>query len=168
VDLCGGELAYAAGLHPTTLRNAKLVCSRIPVSCRRDELSWSHHCEIGKTFTAANDITHWLQVAVEEKLTRTELRQRIRMQRASPALAAPDGSPLDTEHFSLLRELRAIDRHLQKSRPLWEQWSGQSCRLAQAELESLAAFVQAIQDKAGASGSRDVGRTAKCVLAEAS
>lgn len=138
------------------------------MSCRRDELSWSHHCEIGKTFTAANDITHWLQVAVEEKLTRTELRQRIRMQRASPALAAPDGSPLDTEHFSLLRELRAIDRHLQKSRPLWEQWSGQSCRLAQAELESLAAFVQAIQDKAGASGSRDVGRTAKCVLAEAS
>src|SRR5580693_5831820 len=39
------EYARAAGLAPGTLRDAKLVCSRIPVSCRRDTLSWSHHCE---------------------------------------------------------------------------------------------------------------------------
>jgi hypothetical protein len=144
------ELATAAGLHPTTLRNAKLVCSRIPVSCRRDELSWAHHCEVGKAFTAAQDITYWLQVAVEEDLTRMELRQRIRMQRKSPELAIPDTGHLDTEHFRLLRELRAMDRHLQKNRPHWEQWSAQSCRLAQEELRSLTAFLQSIQARAKA------------------
>jgi len=108
------ELATAAGLHPTTLRNAKLVCSRIPVSCRARRVIVVHHCEVGKAFTAAPDIIHWLQVAVEEKLKRTELRQRIRMQRKSPELGTPEAGHLDTEHFSLLRELRAMDRHIQK------------------------------------------------------
>ena len=143
------ELARAAGLHATTLRNAKLVCGRIPLSCRRDELSWSHHCEIGKAFGTANEIIHWLKIAAEEKLTRMELRRIIREQRKSPELTSAKMGPFEAEPFLLLRELRALDRHIQKSRTLWEQWPAQNCRLARKELGALVAFVQAIQEKAG-------------------
>ena len=37
------ECAAATGINPGTLRNAKMVCVRIPVSCRHDALSWTHH-----------------------------------------------------------------------------------------------------------------------------
>ena len=44
------ECAAATGINPGTLRNAKMVCLRIPVSCRHDALSWTHHCEVGLAF----------------------------------------------------------------------------------------------------------------------
>ena len=52
------ECAHAAGLDPGTLRNAKMVCSRIPMSRRHDALSWSHHCEVGLAFRDPATIEH--------------------------------------------------------------------------------------------------------------
>ena len=48
--------AEAVGLDAGTLRNAKMVCRRIPVSCRHDTLSWSHHCEVAIAFVAPEEI----------------------------------------------------------------------------------------------------------------
>lgn len=143
------ELAQAAGLHPTTLRNAKLVCSRIPVSCRRDGLSWSHHCEIGKAFTDAQDIMHWLKVAAEESLCRTALRDKIRDHRKKPELATTATTLLATENFALLRELRAAERLLEREQAVWKVWSPETCRLALTELSSLVHFLDAIRNHAG-------------------
>ncbi len=50
------ECAAATGINPGTLRNAKMVCLRIPVSCRRDTLSWTHHCEVGIAFANPQEI----------------------------------------------------------------------------------------------------------------
>jgi hypothetical protein len=149
------EYARAAGLHPTTLRNAKLVCSRIPMSCRRDDLSWSHHVEIGKAFASAPDIAQWLKAAAKEGLTRAELRQRIRDSRKKPEFASTAAHPAEIAQFQLLRELRGIDRLLQKSRPIWAPWPANNCKRAQMELGSLVEFIRMIGDKAG-SGERVV------------
>ena len=65
IATCAGE----AGLEPGTLRNAKMVCSRIPVSCRHDALSWTHHCEVGLAFADPAEIEQWLALAEREKLS---------------------------------------------------------------------------------------------------
>ena len=57
------ECAAATGINPGTLRNAKMICLRIPVSCRRDTLSWTHHCEVGIAFADPQEIERWLAVA---------------------------------------------------------------------------------------------------------
>jgi hypothetical protein len=143
------ELARAAGFHATTLRNAKLVCGRIPPSCRRDGMPWSHLCEIGKTFSAPHEIVHWLKIIAEQKLSRAVLRRMIREHRKSPELTTAKMGPFENEPFPLMRELRALDRQIQKNRSLWEQWPAHKWRLAGEELGVLVAFVQAIQDRAG-------------------
>ena len=63
------EYAKAAGLDPGTLRSAKLVCSRIPLLCRHNTLSWSHHCEVGKAFKTPAEIKTWLDTAAREGLS---------------------------------------------------------------------------------------------------
>ena len=63
------EYAKAAGLDPGTLRSAKLVCSRIPLLCRHNTLSWSHHCEVGKAFKTPVEIKTWLDIAAREGLS---------------------------------------------------------------------------------------------------
>ncbi|MBI2515995.1 MAG: hypothetical protein HYV95_03690 [Opitutae bacterium] len=149
------EYARAAGLHPTTLRNAKLVCARIPVSCRRDALSWAHHCEIGKAFRDAPEIANWLDLSAKENLSRTELRQRIREQQRRPEYSSARGNPLETDSFGMLRDLRALDRQISNRRSTWVTWSPSACRLALTEMRELVTFLQTIQAKAVASQSNE-------------
>lgn len=144
------EIARAAGMHPTTVRNAKLVCSRIPLSRRRDTLSWSHHCEVGKAFRDLDAICKWLEIAETEKLTRTQLRQRIRAARrisSAPAHAAEHAAP-----FALLRELRAVDRLLRRGSPAWQTWSPQACRRALEEVAALDGFLAELRTRAAKNG----------------
>ena len=125
------ECAAATGINPGTLRNAKMVCLRIPVSCRRDTLSWTHHCEVGIAFANPQEIERWLAVAEAEGLSAMALRRRIRSHVASlheQRGASPDESAI-TE-FQLMRELRAGDRFLDRHRAAWRQWSPTAAQFA--------------------------------------
>jgi hypothetical protein len=141
--------AYEAGLEPGTLRNAKMVCSRIPVSCRHDGLTWSHHCEVGLAFDDPAEIERWLALAEREKLSTRDLRRRIRSQIGSrgenPAAPADLGS---VEAFQLLRELRAACRTLDLRRAVWRRWSPATARLALRETTQLADFVDHLRTRA--------------------
>lgn len=135
------EYANAAGLSPGTLRDAKLVCSRIPFASRREELSWSHHCEIGKAFALLPEIERWLAVAVTEKLSTAALRKRIRAE-VSQSRATPN--TVDVPTFRLLRELRALDRLLNSNRKLWKEWTSDARHCARGELNALMEFAAAL------------------------
>ncbi len=106
------ECAEAAGLDAGTLRNAKLVCVRIPVSCRHDALSWTHHCEVGLAFVEPTEIERWLVLAEAEKLSTAELRRRIRAHLAGRTGETPAASADAVATFRLMRELRAAGRML--------------------------------------------------------
>lgn len=141
------EYAKAAGLSPGTLRDAKLVCSRIPVSCRHDTLSWSNHVEIGKAFKDLETIKEWLQIAVSEKLSRAELRSRIREHVADSTSAKSVRSDIDVavEPFALLRELRASGRLVWTQKGIWAGWTPDACRLALSEVTPLADFIDQLR-----------------------
>ena len=142
ITTCAG----AAGLEPGTLRNAKMVCSRIPVSCRHDALSWTHHCEVGLAFADPGEIERWLSIAETERLSTSELRRRIRAHIASghrnTAFATPLGS---VETFALMRELRATCRTLGQQHTLWHHWSPATAQSALLELQALTDFVDELR-----------------------
>ena len=141
------ELAKIAGLSPATLRNAKLVCSRIPLSCRRDALPWAHHCEIGKAFERTDEILHWLDLAVAERLSKAQLRKRIREHKRNRRGGAIHEPALDSATFSFLRGLRATDRLVSNQQEVWSRWTPETCRAALQEIENLASFVGTVVGK---------------------
>lgn len=143
------ECAVATGINPGTLRNAKMVCLRIPVSCRRDTLSWTHHCEVGIAFADPQEIERWLAVAEAEGLSAMALRRRIRSHVAS--LHEQRGAGLDAASitaFQLMRELRAGDRMLDRHRAAWREWSPGAAQLALQELRAVTDFVDAMRARA--------------------
>jgi hypothetical protein len=140
------EYAKAAGLDPGTLRSAKLVCSRIPLLCRHNTLSWSHHCEVGKAFKTPDEIKTWLATAAREGLSVRELRKRIRQHLAGPT--KPDGGPAPAgaaAPFALLRELRAVGRFVENHPEVWREWSPATCELALSEMQPIVDFIAEIR-----------------------
>ena len=146
------EYARAAGLAPGTLRDAKLVCSRIQVSCRHDALSWSHHCEVGKAFKEPKEIERWLKIAEKGGHSKAELRWMIRTHLAegAPGMQKPRHDQTTIEAFAVLRELKAVGRFLGNHAGSWTEWSPSACEFALVEIEPVARFVA--QLKAGAQG----------------
>jgi hypothetical protein len=153
---CAGE----AGLEPGTLRNAKMICSRIPLSCRHDALSWTHHCEVGLAFANPNEIEWWLALAEAEKLSTAALRKRIRVHIARRHRSgAVVGALRSVETFQMMRELRAACRVVVQHRNLCRNWSPATARAALEEIQSLTDFVDAVRARALGSSSpppRDV------------
>jgi len=144
------EYATAAGLEPGTLRMAKLVCLRIPVSSRLDTLSWAHHWEIGAAFRDPGDIKRWLERAARGGYSKAELRKLIRAHlAASRASAKAEESPRAS--FVLMRELRAMERFLGSHPKVWKQWSPTTCRQALGEIEAVVGLVEALKERAGVS-----------------
>jgi hypothetical protein len=155
--LAYGELRYrgqiaacaeAAGLDAGTLRNAKMVCGRIPVSCRHDALSWTHHCEVGLTVADPQEIERWLALAEAEKLSTAELRKRIRARLAGRMGGRPVASADSVVPFRLMRELRAVGRMLSHQPGFGWHWSPATAQLALAELQPLAEFIDALRVRA--------------------
>ena len=143
------ECAAATGINPGTLRNAKMVCLRIPVSCRRDTLSWTHHCEVGIAFAEPQEIGRWLEVAELEGLSAMALRRRIRSHVASlheQRGASPGESAITA--FQLMRELRAGDRFLDQHRAAWRQWTPSAAQFALQELRAVTDFVDTLRARA--------------------
>ena len=141
--------ASEAGLEPGTLRNAKMVCSRIPVSCRHDSLNWTHHCEVALAFANPTEIEQWLALAEREKLSTGDLRKRIRAhlagrrQNQGPAVLSES-----VEAFELLRELRAACRTLDQRRDVWRRWPPNTAQMALQEAKPLADFVDRLRARA--------------------
>ena len=151
IATCAGE----AGLEPGTLRNAKMVCSRIPASCRHDGLSWTHHCEVALAFANPAEIEQWLTLAEKDRLSTRDLRKRIREYAAGrhqgQRAAVPGKS---VEAFELLRELRAACRMLEQRRNAWRRWPPKTAGIALREAQPLANFVDGLRARAleGAAG----------------
>lgn len=143
------EYAELAGLDPGTLRNAKLVCSRIEVSWRHDTLTWAHLCEVGFAFDVPNDIRYWLDRAVKENLSSRELRRKIRQHLAKPPPDKTPGGAVAVAPFTFLRELRAVGRFVQKHPDVWTEWPPDTCRLALHELAPVVEFLDTIRTRAG-------------------
>lgn len=143
------ECAAATGLDPGTLRNAKMVCSRIPLSCRHDSLSWSHHCEVGMVIADRGEIERWLTLAETEGLSTSALRRRVRLSAAAAGRAAPDrASDSSVAAFRLMRELRAVSRSIARERHAWLRWSPGAAELALDELRPIADFIDAVRARA--------------------
>ena len=143
------ECAEAAGLDAGTLRNAKMVCTRIPVSWRHDALSWTHHCEVGLAFSDRAEIERWLVVAETERLSTSALRRRVRLHVACRGGVAPKrATDSSVAAFRLMRELRAVGRSLARERHSWRRWSPGAARLALEELRSITGFVDDVRARA--------------------
>ena len=141
------ECAEAAGFDPGTLRNAKMVCTRIPVSWRHDALTWTHHCEVGLAFSDRAEIELWLSIAEAEGLSTSELRCRIRASLASVYGRQPPNATVGTAvmAFRLMRELRAANRSLARTRDFWRRWPPPAANLALQDLTYLTEFVDAMR-----------------------
>jgi hypothetical protein len=136
------DYAEAAGLAAGTLRDAKMVCLRIPLSCRRDTLSWAHHVEIGKAYTDLVQINAWLDRAEREKLSRKNLRQLICLGKSKKHQApSPSAQNHSVNAFALLRELRASVRQIMSQSDLWRSWSPATCQSILNDIGPLAHFI---------------------------
>lgn len=119
------DYAQAAGVSLGTLRNAKMVCRRIPLSCRHDNLSWSHHCEVALRFEAINDIRHWLNLAVENRWSKQKLRVEIRHHLAESKIV--EISKEETTITTLLRNVQGISRTVKQTQNSWMEWTPRAC-----------------------------------------
>lgn len=141
------ECAEAAGFDPGTLRNAKMVCSRIPLSWRHDALTWTHHCEVALVFSDQAQIELWLSIAEVEGLSTSELRRRIRTcaayvhRRQSPEAARETS----VAAFRLMRELRAASRSLARTCDFWRRWPPTAANVALQDLNYLAEFIDVMR-----------------------
>lgn len=143
------ECAEAAGFDAGTLRNAKMVCARIPVSCRHDALTWTHHCEVGLAFADAAEIERWLSIAEAERLSTSALRGRVRAHIAATHRdARRQVGGASVAAFRLMRELRVATRSLARERHVWQQWSPGAALLALQELRPLTDFIDAVRARA--------------------
>jgi len=94
-------------------------------------------------FSDAREIEEWLTLAEREGLSTSELRRRIRSHQASVVTEA-----LSTAPYSVLRELRAACRVVERERHLWRSWSPGASRAALVELQPLVALVSALRARA--------------------
>lgn len=83
IEMRHGDLVAQAselsGLAPSTIENGMSIVNKVPKSRRRAGVHFSTHAEV--TRLAPNDQRHWLKVAEEERLTRDELRARIKAEK---------------------------------------------------------------------------------------
>lgn len=86
-------IATEIGCSEQTLRNAKCVCAALPLSRRRDKLTFSHAVEIvGRA--EPKDFDKWIALVVESGLSTKALREKLRKTTAAYAPEANDqGTP---------------------------------------------------------------------------
>jgi signal transduction histidine kinase len=85
--------ARITGYDTQTLMNMAYTASRVEISRRRENLSWSHHAEIAAL--EPEDQDRWLERAERERLSVRSLREELRRERRaatarSSAAAEPD------------------------------------------------------------------------------
>lgn len=75
------EAARVTGYDVASLRNMAWVASRFDLSLRSDRLSWSHHVLLAPL--EEREQRHWLEKALEERLSVSDLRLELRARRHS-------------------------------------------------------------------------------------
>ena len=95
-----GQIAEATGLAPSSIENITSIGRRVPPSIRRPNLSFSVQGEVA-SLTPLEQIK-WLDVAENERLTKAELRSRIR------ASKAPEGEDILTPALGLREAATAV------------------------------------------------------------
>jgi hypothetical protein len=70
------QVADATGLAPQTIENVISIGKRVPPERRVDGVTFSVHAEVAALPPA--DQVRWLKVAKEERLTKVELRAKIK------------------------------------------------------------------------------------------
>lgn len=79
--------AKITGYDPQTLMNMAYTASRVEISRRRENLSWSHHVEVAALEPA--DQERWLERAEQERLSVHSLREELRRERRETASHGP-------------------------------------------------------------------------------
>ncbi|MGH2974663.1 MAG: hypothetical protein ACRDLL_07340 [Solirubrobacterales bacterium] len=77
------EAARITGYDVASLRNMSWVASQFDLSLRSDKLTWSHHVLLAPL--EADEKRHWLDRAVEERLSVADLRIELRGRRQGGA-----------------------------------------------------------------------------------
>lgn len=70
------EAARITGYDVQSLRNIAYVAGRVEVSRRRDNLTWSHHAEVGALGPEEQD--KWLDLAASQRMSVADLRIELR------------------------------------------------------------------------------------------
>lgn len=73
------QAAEATGLQPQTIENGISIARKIPRNRRRAGVFFSTHAEVAALAPA--DQRRWLKIAFDERLTKAELRARIRAEK---------------------------------------------------------------------------------------
>ncbi len=73
------QAAELSGLQPQTIENTMSIARKVPKSRRRAGVHFSTHAEV--TSLQPNDQRRWLKTAEQERLTRDELRARIKAEK---------------------------------------------------------------------------------------
>lgn len=81
------------GLAYQTLANMKWVSAKVPLSLRREELTWNHHVAVAKLDPKEQE--RWLKLAIREKLTATELKAKVQLATQRTASADDEDSEED-------------------------------------------------------------------------
>jgi len=92
------DVAKLTGYAEQTLHNAKCVCRALPLSRRREGLTFTHAAEIvGRSDPSEHD--RWIALTLKEGLSRKALRERLRAAKATVPVDPADvrsGSFLET------------------------------------------------------------------------
>lgn len=82
-DLRYQDLIEATGYSYKTLRNIVSVCANVPMSRRRDNLSFSHHAEVA--YLDETQQEDWLDQAAMQRWSRNQLRAALQAGQVTPA-----------------------------------------------------------------------------------
>jgi hypothetical protein len=123
-----------------TLRNAKFVSERIELSCRRDNLSWSHHAEVAAIEDKA-DRAKWLKAAEEDGMSKSDLRKAIRMSKVEYNDPANENAG-QFEAIAAAKQLAIYFKGEDVSK-----WNAQRCELWLTDLKPIANAYELMQAK---------------------
>ncbi len=123
-----------------TLRIAKLVAERIPLLCRHNNLSWSHHAEVAMCIDDQAKRDEWLRRAEKEQLSKSDLRKAIRQSKA----VYNDPPNTDAGQFEAIRGAKELRAYLPKTPAEVAEWTPARCLLWVDDLRPIADSFQLI------------------------
>lgn len=131
------EFAEANGINPGTLMNLVRVSRAVELSRRRENLDWCKHAEVAKL--GPKEQSKWLDKAVAEDLTVSQLRSKMRIADGEDNALVSDGPVIK---FGL----KAADdlKHWLLTRPA-EFWSPERCAAVREELKPIVDFYEKLK-----------------------
>ncbi len=154
------QIADELGYAEQTVKNAKQVCENIPPEERFPDLFFAHHQEVA--FLGPKGRQKWLQLALDNKWTKGELRDAIRESRAGTTRETEPGKSNKGRKDKPPTAAQAVEGMMTFGRSIWEvspdaalfnDWLGRINLLIEAEqwdwdtFDSLFAAMIDLRDK---------------------